>query len=127
MVEVLVGISLGATVIAGMAAATVGSIQTTATSNQITAASALVHDKIEQLRALDPATNPADLAVGDHIEPALIDQLGNSGGSFKRTWTVTEDTPIPGVSQIAVSVSWSGPYPRAVTGLTFVCETSGCV
>jgi len=127
MMEVMVGTALALLITAGLAAATMGSIQTTATSKQITSASALVHDKIEQLRSLDPSTNPADLVAGNHSEAnGAIDQLGRPGGAFTRTWSVTNDTPIPGVSQVVVSVMWSGPEKRIATGTTYVCETLAC-
>ncbi len=127
IIEVVLGTALILLVSAGMAASTIGSIQTTAVSSQVTTASSLVHDKIEQLRSLDPSTDPDDLTAGDHIEAVgKIGHLGQAGGIFHRTWTVTEDTPILGVSQVVVSVSWSGPTPQVVTGVTYVCEELSC-
>ncbi len=127
MIEVMIGIGLIMLVTAGMAMSTIGSIRTTALSSQMTTASSLVHDKIEQLRSLDPSTNPADLIAGDHLEAAgTINHHGDGGGAFTRTWVVTEDAPILGVSQVVVSVAWSGPKPQVATGVTYVCENPSC-
>ncbi len=127
LVEVMIGTALGLLVSAGMAASTIGSLQTTAVSNQVTSASSLVHDKMEQLRSLDPLTNPVDLLPGDHTEAGgQIDELGQAGGAFTRTWTVTPNTPIQGVSQVVVSVAWNGTAQTAVRGVTYVCDTPSC-
>jgi prepilin-type N-terminal cleavage/methylation domain-containing protein len=127
LIEILIGTTLVLLVTAGMAASTIGSLQTTTVSNHATVASSLVHDKIEQLRSLDPSTNPPDLVPGEHDEEAgTIDQLGNAGGAFTRAWVVTANTPILGVSQVVVSVGWSDPSPRTVVGVTYVCEEPSC-
>lgn len=127
LIEIVIGTTLVLLVTAGMAASTIGSLQTTAVSNHVTVASALVHDKIEQLRSLDPSTNPPDLTAGEHSEGAgTIDQFGNAGGAFTRAWVVTANTPILGVSRVVVSVRWSDPSPRTVTAVTYVCEKPSC-
>jgi type II secretory pathway pseudopilin PulG len=127
LIEILIGTTLVLLVTAGMAASTIGSLQTTAVSNHVTVASSLVHDKIEQLRSLDPSTDPPDLAPGEHSEATgPLDQLGYAGGAFTRQWVVTANKPILGVSQVVVSVRWSDPSPRTVTGVTYVCEEPSC-
>ncbi len=127
LLEVVVGLGLILFVSAGMAASTIGSIQTGAVSNQVTVASFLVQDKIEQLRSLDPSTNPADLTVGSHSDAAgAMDQFGQSGGAYTRTWTVTEDTPILGMSEVVITVSWNGPTHQTMSGVTFLCDGASC-
>lgn len=127
MLEVLAGLTIFAVVSAGLAATTIGTIRSNTTSREITTASALIHDKIEQFRALDPAANPADLSAGSHTDPANpLTPLGDAGGSFQRSWVVTANTPKLGVSRVVVSVSFAAPAPYTLSGVTYVCQTRDC-
>ncbi len=127
MIEVMIGISLFALIAAGLASTTVAAIRANNTSKQITAAAALVQNKLEQLRSLDPAAAPADLTPGTHTDPGNpLTPLGGGGGSFTRTWQVTSNTPVLKVSRVAVTVSWTVPVASSVTGVTYVCETRTC-
>ncbi len=127
VLEVLAAIVLFLVVAAGLAATTVGSIKANSTSNEITTAGALVHDKIEQFRALDPDTAPADLTPGYHADPKNpLTHLGERGGIFERSWEVTPNTPAIGVSEVAVTVTWNGPETRSLMGVTYVCARSSC-
>jgi prepilin-type N-terminal cleavage/methylation domain-containing protein len=127
MIEVLAGLSIFAVVSAGLAATTISTIHSNTTSRDLTAASTLIHDKIEQFRAMDPAANPADLTAGEHDDPANpITALGAAGGTFERYWVVTANTPKIGVSRVVVSVTFNGSAPYTMTGVTYVCRTSTC-
>lgn len=127
MLEVMVAITLFLVIAAGLASTTIGSIRANATSKDLTAAAALVHDKIEQFRALDPAVNPADLTAGFHSDPLNpLNALGQTGGIFHRSWAVAANSPTFGVSQVAVTVTWRDPTPRTLVGVTYVCRTTTC-
>lgn len=127
MLEVMVAITLFLVIAVGLATTTIGSIRANATSRHLTAAAALVHDKIEQFRALDPAANPTDLAAGFHSDPFNpVNALGQTGGIFNRSWTVAVNSPTFGVSQVAVTVTWRDPTPRTLVGVTYVCRTMTC-
>lgn len=127
IIEALVAISLFAVVAAGMATTTVSATRGNNTSKTISVAAALVHDKIEQLRSLDPAANPVDLNQGTHSDPANpLTATGTSDGTFTRTWTVTRNLPAPGLSFVRVRVAWNSPTPRQVEGVTFVCMNQSC-
>jgi len=127
MIEVMIGISLFAVIAAGLASTTVATIRANSTSKQITAAAALVQNKLEQLRSLDPAAAPADLTPGTHADPANpLTPLDRGGGTFTRTWQVTPNTPALKISRVAVTVSWTGLAGSSMTGVTYVCETQTC-
>jgi len=127
VLEVMVAITLFLVIAAGLASTTVGSIRANATSRDLTAAAALVHDKMEQFRALDPAANPADLAAGSHNDPLNpVNALGQAGGIFNRSWAVVANSPTLGVSQVTVTVTWRDPAPRTLVGVTYVCRTTTC-
>ena len=125
--EVLVGLALFAVVAAGLAVASVGATRANSTSNSISVASALIYDKIEQLRALDPSANPADIAPGEHVDAANpMTPLGTPGGQFTRTWVITPNTPRAGLSEAVVTVTWSESSPRGARGVTYICSSVSC-
>ena len=127
LLEVLASIALLAVVASGLTASTVNSIRSNSVSGRISAASALIYNKIEQCRALDPAAPQPDLTDGSHADPLNpMNALSQAGGMFNRSWTVTVNTPKIGVSEVVVTVSWNDPEARSVTGVTYVCSTMTC-
>jgi prepilin-type N-terminal cleavage/methylation domain-containing protein len=127
LIEVLAAMALFLVIAAGLAATTTGTIRANALSNRITEAAALVHDKVEQLRSLDPTTNPADLASGSHADPLNpMDSGGARGGLFRRSWTVRANTPVIGVSEVTVTVAWNDARTQSVEGVTYVCQSREC-
>jgi prepilin-type N-terminal cleavage/methylation domain-containing protein len=127
LLEVLASIAVFSIVAAGLTAATVGSIRANGTSRDASAAAALVQNKIEQLRSLDPAANPLDLRGGFHLDPITpMDYLGQAGTKFRRTWAVTPASPTRGLAEVVVTVSWTAPIARSVSAVTYVCQTSTC-
>jgi prepilin-type N-terminal cleavage/methylation domain-containing protein len=127
LLEVLAAITLFAVVAAGLAATTIGTVKANNVSRQTAAATALMHDKLEQLRSLDPTTNPADLVAGSHNDPLNpLTATGQAQGTYTRTWTVNRNTPKIGVAEIIVTVAWNSPVARAVTAVTYVCQTATC-
>lgn len=127
MIEVMAGLSIFAVISAGLAATTISTIHSNTTSRELTVASALIHDKIEQFRALDPAANPADLTPGEHTDGANpLTPLGQAGGTFERSWVVTANNPKLGASRVVVRVGFNAPTPYTMTGVTYVCRTTTC-
>jgi len=128
LVEVLASVTIFAAAATGLGAATLSSMKANLRSRQLTAASALAHDKIEQLRSLDGSSDPVDLQEGLHFDrsgPALPSQLG-APSPYERRWNVKSDTPRKGMSLVTVSVTWPGRDGNAVTVETYVCRTGKC-
>jgi type II secretory pathway pseudopilin PulG len=126
-VEVLVGVSIFAVIAAGLASSTIATARANGVSKETAAAAALVQDKIERFRSLDPTTNPAELTAGTHADPNNpVTALGAAGGYFTRTWTVTANTPRTGMSQVVVSVTWKNHAQRTLTGVAYVCSSATC-
>ncbi len=113
---------------AGIASTTVATIKSNNVSRQTTVASALIHDKIEELRALDPASNPADFSAGTHADVNNpMSELGEQGGNFTRSWQVNPNIPAVGVSEVLVTVTWNTPHgQRSLRASTFICRTASC-
>jgi hypothetical protein len=127
IIEILMAILFFSLVAAGLLRTTVGATQGNLQSKNIGVASALIYDKVEQLRALDVSTNPADLTEGHHPDPSNpMTATGQPDGHFIRTWDVTADVPRHGLSEVVITVSWPGLQPNVVQGVTYVCNTSTC-
>ncbi len=138
LLEVLSSLALFAVVASGLTTMTVSNIKLDTNSRTIAAATALLQNRIEQIRAIVPVVNtvPADLTIGTHNDPSNpMTALGGANGTFTRTWTVTTVPQYlngavvgarPGIVQVAVTVTWSTPTAGSVTAVTYACLTSTC-
>jgi hypothetical protein len=70
-----------------------------AKGEDLSVASSLAQDQLERLKGL-PADDP-DLVQGDH---AHVDNPVR--GRFELSWTVTDDTPLPGMKMIDMNVAY---------------------
>jgi type II secretory pathway pseudopilin PulG len=128
VLEVLAGLSIFSLVAAGLTANSIAAIRSNRVSRGLSVAAALAQDKLEQLRALDPSTGPADLTAGFHADPGNpLSAAGQSGGPYVRRWTVTADTPALGLSTVVVTVSRGEGAGRAVRMVGYVCSSQACV
>jgi prepilin-type N-terminal cleavage/methylation domain-containing protein len=91
LVELLVAMTLFAIAALGLSAGVVMVVRSGAFSDDLTRATILAQDKLEELTALG-----TPLAGGTDTPQA----------GFNRTWTVSSDDPEAGVTRIDVSVSW---------------------
>ncbi len=126
LIEVLASVTLFAIVAAAMGVQTISTIQANSSSRNITAAASLIHDKMEQLRALDPAASPAALQPGTYHDSDPLTETGQTGGIFTRSWTITGNTPRRGIAEVVVTVDWKDPIPRTLRSTTYVCRTATC-
>ncbi len=127
IVEVTAALGVFGIVAAGLAANTLAVVRSNRISSARSAATALAQDQIEQLRALDPSAAPPQLVAGTHSDDKNpLTALGASGGTFTRQWTVTRDSPAPGLSTVVVSVSWADGATRSVRLSAYVCQTVTC-
>lgn len=128
LLEVLSSMTVFAIAAAGLASTTVSTTKSTSSARSATAASFLIHDKIEELRALDPATNPAAFTPGTHYDAINpMTASGEANGAFTRRWQVIANSPAPGLAEVVVTVSWNTPDgPRNLRASTFICRTATC-
>lgn len=127
LVEVLAAVTVFAIIAAGATVGTVSAIRGNTTSRGTTAAAALIHDKMEQLRALDPAANPAELQTGNHSDANNpLTELGARGGTYTRTWQVTLNSPRRGLSEVVVTVAWNDGVQRTLRSAMYVCRSATC-
>ncbi len=128
LLEVLSSMTVFAIAAAGLASTTISTTKSNSTSRHTTVAIALIQDKIEELRSMDPTTNPADFAGGSHADASNpMTALGAAGGAYTRTWQVNLNTPAIGLSEVVVTVAWNSPDgPRSLSAVTFICRTASC-
>lgn len=126
LVEVCAAVAIFGIVTAGLTASTIGVIRTNSASRNTSVAAALIQQTVEQFRAVDPSTAPAELTAGTHDDPNNpIDGHGDPGGQFRRSWTVSRDIQ-PGLAQVVVEISWNDPIARSMSAVTYVCQTDSC-
>lgn len=100
--EILVSIALIAIGVIGFSVNTIGVIQGNYISANVTIATNLAQDKMEQLKAQTSLTNVTNQA--DSNNP--ITSTGASGGIFTRTWTISDVSGESNLKDIEVKVSW---------------------
>lgn len=128
LTETLAALVVFLTVAAGLAASTVAVIRGNSVSRKTAAAAALAEGKIEEFRALGSVAAADELKPGKHDDPLNpLTALGESHGSFVRSWTVTPASPHEGLAMVEVTVSWDAPQPGSVTSVTLICENAACM
>jgi prepilin-type N-terminal cleavage/methylation domain-containing protein len=98
-VELMVGITVLGILMLGFMAVFPLAGRSVSKGEDLSIASGLAQDQLERLKSL-PAGEP-DLVAGDH------DSVDNPiRGRFNLSWTVTDDTPLPGMKMIDMTVSY---------------------
>ena len=115
--EVLASIALISISILGFSLNTMSVIRGNYISKNVTTATFLAQDKMEQLKSLVPLTD-----VGNCADPPEKDitATGSAGGIYGRCWTI-KDSPVgAGLREITVTVRWTDYLSRKVTLSTLV-------
>ncbi len=115
-IEILVAIVLIATGILGFSINTIGIIRGNNISRNVTIATNLAQDKMEELLGLGTLSN-----VTNFPDPYnSITETGATGGRFDRAWTVSDSALGSGLKDITVWVRWSDYIDREVKLSTLV-------
>ena len=128
LAEILASISVFAIAATGLMTTTMSTIRTNSASRHMVVASTLIHDKVEELRSLDPSLAPADFDGGEHEDVNNpLTALGESGGSYVRTWEVFPDTPRIGMAEVVISIRWTDAHgEQTMQATTFICRSVSC-
>jgi len=115
--EILISIALIAIGVIGFSVNTVGVIQGNSISGNVTVATNLAQDKLEELKTPGSFTNVNNCSSPpDHLTAA-----GASGGIYNRCWVITDRTDLgTGLKEIDITVSWRDYISRSVTLSTLV-------
>jgi Tfp pilus assembly protein PilV len=117
--EALVGMGLFALVMLGIGTLPVTTIHANLRARNVTAATNLARDKVEELRH----AGYASLATGK--DGTLLTESSDQGGSrayYSRAWAVSSGST-PGTKEVAVTVAWTDTSAQDVTLTTVVADT----
>jgi type IV pilus assembly protein PilV len=107
LVEVLIAISILTVGLLAVGTMQISAIRGNGLSDNTTIALTLAEDKMEDL--LGKSYTNGDLTNGNHVE-GNIDESGQPGGFFRRTWNVTDNVPPTAPTdfkEITMTVSWA--------------------
>jgi type IV pilus assembly protein PilV len=98
LLEVMIALVVLSIGLLGLASLQIMAIKGNSFGQQMTVASTLAQNQLEQLRRTSGA-----LADGNDT---VTDQ---NGITYTRTWTVTPNTPQQGATTVLITISWTGP------------------
>lgn len=123
LIEVLFSILFISLGVLGFSANTVGVMKAGHISGNITVATNLAQDKMEQLKALGAALPNCPTATTAGCFDGSLNSQGTlvpPGNLYRRYWVITPNTPAAGLVRIKVTVSWTDYMPREVVLSTLV-------
>ncbi|MCB1221558.1 MAG: hypothetical protein H7A35_00740 [Planctomycetales bacterium] len=114
LVDVLIGLVLLALALMFGLQVSIAASRVTQSNMYVSSAANLAEVKIEELRNIDfdQVVNGADNGT--------INELGEAGGIYSRSWTVVEDAPDDGMKEVTVVVTWDRMGQTASFDLTGV-------
>jgi len=120
--EILVSIALIAIGVIGFSVNTIGVIQGNFISSNVTVATSLAQDKMEQLKVTTLPTCPTATTAGCFDGPLNSQGTTSSPGNiYNRSWVVTDRADLgTSLKEIDITVSWRDYISRSVTLSTLV-------
>jgi prepilin-type N-terminal cleavage/methylation domain-containing protein len=116
LIEILVGMVIFAVAVLGLAAGTVAVIRSNQTSYLRTSAINLAQARLETLKAMNATAFSGVLtACPSFASPGCSDAPVSAGATFSRSWQITQNSPLAGVNQIDVRVTWTDYAGQTVT------------
>jgi len=98
LLEVMISLVILAIGLLGLASLQVMAIKGNSFGQQMTVASTMAQNQLEQLRR-------STLANGT-FNDSVTDQ---NGITYARSWTITLDSPQAGANTVVITITWSGP------------------
>lgn len=83
-------------------------------------ATSLAQQKLEELRNVSYFDLVGGQEEDEYGAEVLLDEYGQPGGMFARTWVVAEDSPMQGTKTLEVTVSWQGETEESISIMTIV-------
>ena len=109
LMEVTIALTiLGFGLLAG-ASAQLSAMRMSSDSRSRTEAQYLAQQQMETLQAMTPTIIglfPDAVVVNDPNNPVDPDPLDALARQYNRNWTITRDSPVPGVFRVSVQVTW---------------------
>ena len=104
LLELLIALVILAIGLLGLAGLHIAAIRGNVSGFKLSTASAIAQERIEELKALDPAS--AALSAGDHADDGNV---AVQGIVYSRGYTIQNNTPVTGTSTILFTISWTEP------------------
>ena len=121
LIEVLIAMAIFSIGILAVASMQLWNVKNNTTGNITTLATLLARNQMEQLKNVADVTT---LASGtDPNNP--VDENGNAGGIFTRSWVITNPLGGSATRQIQVTVSWTKGGPNRSVVLTSITRGNG--
>jgi prepilin-type N-terminal cleavage/methylation domain-containing protein len=114
LIEILVAVSIFSVSLLGLAVGTVSVAQTNNKSHLIVAAVNLGQEKLEQLSSMTKSAF-GGLSCPTYSSAGCSDQPIASNQSFSRSWQITVDSPVAGVTKMEVKVDWTDYTSHSLT------------
>jgi len=119
LIDVLIGLVILLIALSSSFLLTLQASQLMQRNQRLSNAASLAEYKLEELRNSDFDT----LASG--ADTTDLNALGGVGDEFSRSWVVQDDTPVAGLKEVTVTVTWTGNAGQRTYDLTGVVEPGG--
>jgi prepilin-type N-terminal cleavage/methylation domain-containing protein len=114
LIEILVAITIFTFALLGLAIGTVTLTRTNHNSHLNASAINLAQAKLEEFRAMSRAAFSA-LSCPSYTSTGCSDSQVASNKAFARSWMITPNSPVTGVSKIDVRVDWQDHMSQSLT------------
>ena len=116
LIEILVSITIFSVAVLGLAIGTVTLTRTNADSQVRASAINVAQARLEELKAMNPATLTALVATCTSVSSSgCNDNFSASGLTYNRRWWFAANSPVVGVNRIDVKVDWTDHGSRTLT------------
>lgn len=116
LIEILVSLTIFSVAVLGLAIGTVTLTRTNADSQLRASAINVAQARLEELKAMNPATLTALVATCTSISSSgCNDNFSASGLTYSRRWWFAANSPVVGVNRIDVKVDWTDHGSRTLT------------
>lgn len=113
LIEIMVAATIFSFAVLGLAIGTVTVIQTNQNSHLQASAINLAQAKLEEFRAMTNSSF-AGLSCPSFNTTGCKDTPVAAGTTFARSWQITPNSPVTGVSQVDVVITWMDYASRSV-------------
>jgi Tfp pilus assembly protein PilV len=113
LIEIMVAATIFSFAVLGLAIGTVAVMQTNQNSHLHTSAINLAQAKLEEFRAMT-TTAFSGLSCPSLDTTGCKDTPVASGTTFARSWQITPNSPVTGLSQVDVMITWRDYASRSV-------------
>lgn len=116
LIEILVSLTIFSVAVLGLAIGTVTLTRTNADSQLRASAINVAQARLEELKAMNPATLTALVATCTSVSSTgCNDNFSASGLTYARRWWFAANSPVVGVNRIDVKVDWTDHGSRTLT------------